>query len=152
MCPLVLPLLSPSLRGRRRFALALAGCPLLPTTSGTLRNGTPAAASLGDRNPLRWHRGLHFRRCPRAAGAPRRRGPPPWLLRLCCTSRPPASALGPWSHPPRGLGRERSPWAAARAASLLLPAPKRAAPLLTRLGVVAFDLEVALLSSVGPSR
>ena len=77
MCPLVLPLVSPSLRGHRRFALALAGCPLLPTTSGTLRNGTPAAASLGDRNPLRWHRGLHFRRCPRAAGAPRRRGPPP---------------------------------------------------------------------------
>ena len=43
LCPLLLPLASTPLGKRRLFALALAGCPQLPATSGTLLRQALAA-------------------------------------------------------------------------------------------------------------
>ena len=122
---------SPGLLSRRRFALALAGCPLLPATSGTLQRSAPAAASPCDSNPLQQHGGLHLAQRgtepgswgpqPRAAapGSPLQAAPPHRRCRAPAPPLPrsapplPRSAPGrlPFSPSPRPSSRPPAPCA-----------------------------------------
>ena len=72
LCPLLCPLARIPWGGARRFALAMAGCPMLPATSSSPR----PCAQVAERSADGLHRwrllALHFRW--RARAAPRRRG------------------------------------------------------------------------------
>ena len=115
LCPLLLPLASSPRGERRRFALALEGCPLLHAASGPPRPGAPVAARPAD-GQHQWRLpALHFRR--RRA---HRRGTA-------------------WAEP-RQLVLPAHPCAVIVGDPLALPLPVPArAPLLARLGVLACE-------------
>ena len=116
LSPLLLPLARIPGGGPRRFALALAGCPLLPATFSSLRPCAPVEERPADGLP-RWRLpALHFRR--RSRAAPRRR--------VSRAERQPVL--------PAPLG------AVLVGAARALPLPVSAsAPLLARLGVLACE-------------
>ena len=118
-----------------------------------IRSGRqPAALRHLAASPVDRHRGLHFRRRPRAARRRRGRAQVAPLLHVLLAPVRLPFCLSPWSSP--RLGWERSPWAPLRA--LILPAHARAV-LLVRLVAVPCALNVkwcfrvrALWSTGGP--
>ena len=96
LCPLLLPLASSPRGERRRFALALAGCPLLPALRGP--RCVPPTVNISCGLCLFTSGGA---RAPRPDGG-----------------GPPGRSLESTSHP---LGRARSSWATLRSCRFLCP-------------------------------